>query len=312
MGGALDPVGPVAREMADLWWLMLGLGAAAFAVFLVLLVAALRRRGGIDADEFIPEVRDDQPSRAWIVGGGVIQPLVLVIIVFAATLLAMRAIPDTAESDGLVVEVTGHQWWYEISYPDLGVVTANEIYLPVGRPVELRLNSADVIHSFWIPQLGGKTDMLPDGENVMVLQADEPGSYAGSCAEFCGLQHTRMAITAIAVTPAEFEEWVAVQQGPATEPEGETAVRGQEVFAAANCTECHTIAGTDAQGLEGPALTHFGSRTSIAAGTVPNTTEELASWLADPTLIKEGVDMPAADLDQAELEALVAYLRGLE
>jgi cytochrome c oxidase subunit 2 len=205
MSGALDPAGPVAERMADLWWQMLVLGTVSFLAFMVLLVLALRRRAPLD----------EEPSRAWIIGGGVIQPLVLVIIVFGLTLVAMRALPDEGDPDALVIEVVGHQWWYEVSYPDLGVEIVDEIHLPVGRPVELQLRSADVIHSFWIPELGGKTDMLPDGVNVMVLQADRVGRFTGSCAEFCGLDHTLMQIEAVSHTPADFDRWVADQQGGA-------------------------------------------------------------------------------------------------
>ncbi|MGI9018316.1 MAG: cytochrome c oxidase subunit II [Euzebya sp.] len=312
MGGALDPAGPVSREMADLWWIMLGLGGGAFLVFATALVAALLRRRGSNDEDGVPRPHEEHPSRAWILVGGVVQPLVLVIIVFAATLLAMRAIPENVSSDGLVIEIVGHQWWYEIRYPDHDIVTANELHIPVGEPVELRLQSADVIHSFWIPQLGGKTDMLPDGQTTMVLQADEPGSYAGSCAEFCGLQHTRMAITAIALSSEDFDAWVTTQQQPAVEPSSQAEILGQEVFQQANCAQCHTIAGTQSQGTAGPVLTHFGSRGTIGAGTVANTTADLRAWLTDPDQIKEGAQMPAADLDAAQLDALVDYLRGLE
>lgn len=304
MGSSLDPAGPVAREMAVLWWWMLGLGTVAFLVFAVLLGLALWRRRSPDEP-----VADDPSARGWLIGAGVVQPLVLITIVFALTLVAMRAIPDEAP-DGLAIEVTGHQWWYEVRYPDAGVVTANEVHIPAGEPVELRLTSADVIHSFWVPALAGKIDLLPDGVNTLVLQADQPGTYLGDCAEFCGLQHTLMQIRVIAHDEEGFERWVDEQAEPAAPPQGEVAQRGEELFMA-NCAECHTVAGTPASGREGPDLTHLGSRQTLATGALENTSMSLREWVSDPHTVKEGVDMPATELDGDELEALLAYLEGL-
>lgn len=313
MTASLQPAGPVAGQIATLWWLMLALGTAAFVVFGVLLaVALLRRRDNVDSGAAAIDPGEGQraPSRAWIVGGGVIQPLVLIIIVFALTLVAMRAIPDTAPTDALVVEITGHMWWYEVRYPEQGIISANEMHIPVDRAIDLRLISADVIHSFWLPELGGKTDMLPDGPTSMVLQADEPGEYFGVCAEFCGLQHTRMGFRAVAHDAEDFADWVSDQQQPAAVPSEGIAAQGQEVFGQ-NCAQCHTIGGTPADGTDGPDLTHFASRATIAAGTVDNTSEDLAAWITDPHAIKDGVNMPPADLEAEELEALMAYLEGL-
>lgn len=205
--GSLDPQGPVAEAMADLWWLMLGLGVAVFVVFAVLLVIGLFRRPaeheGLDAQPRVGR---------WIVGGGVVMPLIVLSVVFGATVYAMRAVPTTAPPDALVVEIVGHQWWYEVSYPDEGVATVNELHIPVGRPVALQLTSADVIHSFWVPALGGKMDLLPDGTNTLVLQADEPGEHRAQCAEFCGLEHAEMHLLVVAEPPDAFASWVAAQQ----------------------------------------------------------------------------------------------------
>ena len=309
MRGSLDPAGPVAQEMATLWWWMFGLGTAAFILFAVLLGLALGRRR-----------RDDMPepsTRWWLWGAGVVQPTVLVIVVFGLTLAAMRAIPepvaadeDAPGPDDVVVSVIGHQWWYEIRYPQHDVVTANEIHIPAGRPVELRLSSADVIHSFWVPALAGKTDLFPDYTNVLVLEADEPGTYLGDCAEFCGLQHTLMEIRVIAHTPEDYSQWLEAQAQPAEEPEGEVAQQGAEIFQR-TCAECHAIAGTPADGRSGPDLTHLASRETLATGALDNTRMSLREWITDPHAVKEGVDMPAADLDDDELDALLTYLEGL-
>ena len=199
-------------------------------------------------------------------GGGVVLPVVVIGVMFAATLVAMRATPTTADADGLVVEVTGHQWWWEVRYPAQDVVTANEIHIPVGEPVTFRLTSADVIHSFWVPRLGGKRDLLPEDVNTLVLRADEPGRYSGDCAEFCGLQHALMGITVIAHDRAEFDAWATEQSRGAATPTGAAAVRGQEVFRGADCVRCHTFAGRWGEGdVAAPDLTHLADRLTLGA-----------------------------------------------
>lgn len=208
--GSFDPQGPVAAAMAELWWLMLALGAAVFVIFAVLLGVGLFRRRA--AGE-----QPDGPSRArfgrWLVVGGVVVPLFIILVVFVATIRAMRWVPTNAPPDAMVVEVTGHQWRWEVHYPQQGISSTNELHLPVGRPVALRLTSADVIHSFWVPQLGGKMDLLPDGVNTLVLQADEPGTHRSQCAEFCGLRHADMKLTVVAEPAEQFESWVADLEG---------------------------------------------------------------------------------------------------
>ncbi|MDP8969797.1 MAG: cytochrome c oxidase subunit II [Actinomycetota bacterium] len=207
--GALDPQGPAAEAIADLWWLMFALGVAVFAVFGGLLAFALfRRRPPAD------ETSGDGPSvRAWIVGGGVVMPVVVLAVVLVASVSTMRSLPNHAPEGALVIEVVGHQWWWEVRYPDQGVTTTNELRLPVGRPVALRLTSADVIHSFWVPALGGKMDLLPDGVTTLVLQADEPGEHLSHCAEFCGLHHATMRLTVVAEPAERFTAWLARQEG---------------------------------------------------------------------------------------------------
>jgi cytochrome c oxidase subunit II len=197
--------------MADLFWLMLGLGAVVFVVVLVVLALGLFRRGR----EGEPRADRQRPDRfgRWFVVGGVVAPLVILIIVFGATVNAMRFVPTTAPPEALVIEVVGHQFWWEVRYPDAGITTTNELHIPVGRRINLQLTSADVIHSFWVPELAGKLDLLPDRTNTLVLQADEPGEHVSRCAEYCGLEHTRMLLTVVAEPEEQFTAWVAERRG---------------------------------------------------------------------------------------------------
>lgn len=206
VSGSLDPQGPAAETIAGLWELMLALGAVAFLVFAVALGVGLTRRPGPGSPEQVQRRLD-----RWIVGGGVVLPVVVVVAVFGATVHAMRSLPAEPSGDALVIEVTGFQWRYEVSYPDSGVELVDELHLPVGRQVALHLKSEDVIHSFWVPELGGKLDMLPDGTNVLVLQADSPGEWGARCAEFCGLQHASMVLRVVAQPAQEFDAWLAAQ-----------------------------------------------------------------------------------------------------
>jgi cytochrome c oxidase subunit 2 len=298
---SLDPQGPVAVEMARLWWLMLGLGGAVFLLYTVLLLRGLWRGQAGRAS-----------TRSWLVGGGLVMPLVVVSVVLGLTLVAMARLANQPTDNNLVIEVEGHQFWWEVRYADLGVVTANEIHLPVDRPILLRVRSVDVIHSFWIPSLAGKIDLLPDKTNTMSFSASEAGTYRGVCAEFCGLQHAKMALTAFVTSEEEFVEWGRLQAEPATEISDEAAVRGQEMFLSAGCPECHTIRGTPADGNTGPDLTHIASRSTLAAGTIPNTTEHLTRWVRNPQEIKEGVEMEPAELSEENLADLIAYLESLQ
>jgi cytochrome c oxidase subunit 2 len=181
-----------------------------FTVFAVLLAVGLFRRRSTE-----PKAGPQQSNRfgRWIVVGGVVLPLIVLLVVFAATVQALRVVPNSVPPEALVVEVIGHQWWWEVRYPEEGITTTNELHIPVGRPVAFRLTSADVIHSFWVPALGGKMDLLPDGVNTLVLQADEPGEHLSQCAEFCGLEHANMRLTVVAEPAERFATWVADQDG---------------------------------------------------------------------------------------------------
>ena len=303
-GGVLDTRGPVAETIADLWWLMLGLGIVVFLVFLVLLVAGLRREV---PDHTAEPVREDRLVPRWIGAGGVVMPTVVIVVVFVATLGAMSATSNEVPQDALDVEVTAHQFWYEVRYSDTGLVTANELHIPTGRPIALRLWSADVIHSFWVPELGGKLDMLPERVNTLVLTADEPGEYRSRCAEFCGLSHANMTLMVVAEDPDSFASWMT-DQLDVTAPSGEQADRGRDVFVNAACVDCHAPVGERASDTDGPDLTTFAERSMIGAGVLPNTPDNVAEWIRDPTELKPGVEMPATALTDDEVESLLAYL----
>ena len=210
-GGALDPQGPVSGAMADLFWLMLGLGGAVFVAVVVVLGLGLFRRRS--ADEGQPDRQRGDSFGRWFVVGGVVVPLVILLIVFGATVRAMRFVPTTAPPEALVIEVVGHQFWWEVRYPEQGVTVRDELHLPVGRRVNLQLTSADVIHSFWVPELAGKIDLLPARTNTLVLEADEAGVHRSRCAEFGGLEHTKMVLTVVAEPEDRFVSWLAERRG---------------------------------------------------------------------------------------------------
>lgn len=304
---SLDPQGPAAQAIADLWWWMLWLGVAVFLIFAAALAAALFRPRSTDE-----ETRERKPTRRWILWGGVVMPVVVLVFILGLTIRAMRATQTNVPPESLAVEIIGHQWWYEVRYPDEGVVTANELHIPVGRPIALSLTSADVIHSFWVPELGGKMDLLPERANTLILQADEPGTHLSRCAEFCGLQHTRMAMVVVAEPATNFDAWVADRRDAPPEPIDNAAAQGREVFMKADCARCHTIKGTNAAGLGGPDLTHLAGRSTLGAGTVPNTAGQMSRWITDPHAIKNGVKMPGTELTGEEMDALVAYLATLQ
>jgi len=230
--------------------------------------------------------------------------------VTASAAEAMPAI-SAFPGDSLLLKVTGHQWWWTFEYPQLGVVTANEVHVPVGRPVKLQLESADVIHSFWVPRLGGKMDTIPGHTNYTSFVATEPGVYEGVCAEFCGAQHAQMGFKIVVVPQAEFSAWVRGQQAPGAQPTNEAQRAGLQTFER-SCAACHTVKGTAAQGKVGPDLTHVGSRLTIGANTLENTPANLAKWLSDTQGVKPDSKMPNLNLDPATIEQLVAYLENLK
>jgi cytochrome c oxidase subunit 2 len=213
----------------------------------------------------------------------------------------------------LQIEVVGHQWWWEFHYPDSNVVTANEVHVPLGRPVNFSLRSVDVLHSFWVPQMGGKMDVIPGHRNHLYFTPEAVGEYHGQCTEFCGIQHANMRFRLVVDSPAEFQAWVQRQQQPApAQPPSEELLRGQQAFTRSGCIACHTIEGTSAQGTIGPNLTHVGSRSTIGAGILDNTPENVAAWIKDPQAIKPGNLMPNLHVRPDDITAIVTYLESLK
>jgi cytochrome c oxidase subunit II len=303
----LTPSGPSAQRVEALWWFMFAVSAVVVGfVTTLLLIGALRRRRRVDERE------EPRWARGLLVGGGIVAPVVVLAVLWALTL---RDVAETSSPPGeptVRIEVDGKRWWWDVRYPELGVVTANEIHVPVGETVQLLLTSDDIIHSFWVPELAGKTDMIPGRTNQMWIRADRPGVYRGQCAEFCGLQHAHMAFLVIADPPEVFDEWVASQQAVPTEPTDPTVARGREVFMQSACIGCHTIQGTEATGTLGPDLTHLASRRTLGAATIPNTGSNLRAWVPNAPSFKPGVLMPPIPLTTDQLDALVAYLESLE
>lgn len=217
---------------------------------------------------------------------------------------------------GVTIDVVGHQWWWEFTYddpnPSRRFTTANEIHIPVGQPIQLQLDSRDVIHSFWVPSLYGKRDLIPGYTSTIWIQADTPGVYRGFCAEFCGHQHAKMSMLVIAEPKTQFIKWTEAARTAGAAPSSVQEIAGQKVFLSHSCATCHTIGGTDARGTIGPDLTHLASRHTIAAGSVPNTAGFLGGWVVDPQSIKPGVRMPSTPLAAADLQSLLAYLVSLK
>lgn len=303
----LNPRGPASESIADLWWLLFALGTAVYVAVMgfMLFVLFCRQRGEME------ERTENRRGTRIILMAGIVLPAIILLIVYGFSFGTLRALSSPAIPEELTIHVVGHQWWWEVRYPHQQFVTANEIHIPVGQPVQVILSSDDVIHSFWVPELQGKLDLIPGQTNRFWLQADEPGVYRGECAEFCGVQHTKMAFLVVAEPAAQYEAWLAQQQQPAAEPTEPKAQRGLQVFLNTTCIQCHTIRGTHATGDLGPDLTHVASRRTLGAGAVANNRGNLGGWIADPQSIKPGNFMPPSTLTAPELQALLAYLATL-
>jgi cytochrome c oxidase subunit 2 len=305
----LHPAGVQAVRLNHLWWVMFWVCTIVFISVMAAVAIAIARghRGTSSASE---------ATLTRSVGVAVGISIVALLALLIASEITGRDLEALKSQDPVRIQITGNQWWWDVQYlspnPSLTATTANEIHVPVGRPVELVLKSTDVIHSLWIPALHGKRDLLPGRQNEIWIQADQEGFYRGQCAEYCGAQHAKMALTVVADRPDDFERWLSHLRGPAPAPTTESEVRGRDVIERGPCALCHTVAGTLAGGRTAPDLTHLASRSTIGAGTVPNTRGNLGGWIADPQHIKPGNKMPAPGLTSEDLQAVLDYLETLK
>lgn len=335
--GYLHPAGPAGHDLAAVGWLAIVLlSAASIITWAIIGWMAVRKRGTFA--EHAPA--DQGGGQRWIVIGGVAFPVVVLTVLFVATLTTLREFPMAhVQMDEPDIRVTGHQWWFDAEYlpggsicgsaaDDIGkraaalpegqrasfvVHAPTQIHIPVGKPVEIELVSHDVIHSFWVPKLHGKVDLIPGQKNRVRIQADQPGVYEGECGEYCGVQHAHMRLTVVAQPVEQYVGWLNRQREPAAPSADAHVQAGRQVFERAACALCHRVRGTPAQGLVGPELTHVGSRQRIAGGTLPNTTANLEAWVTDAQSLKPGAQMPSLrQFKGEELRDLVAYLQSLK
>ena len=315
---ALAPVGPQAAHIGRLWDLFLaicvGVGVAVLAVFAVAVWRAGRADATTPADVEVLRRHEAGPFNAVV--GGIAVSTVLLVVLVVASVWTDRVLARLPLADAVQLQVTGHQWWWDAQYggdPASDTFhTANELHVPVGKPVVVKLRSDDVIHSLWVPNLAGKKDLIPGRTALLQFRADKPGVYRGQCAEFCGFQHAFMAFQVIADPPEQYDAWLARQRAEAPEPASAEERRGREVFLGAECVMCHAVRGTTAGARKGPDLTHVGGRLTLAAGTLVNDGERMKQWIRDPQSVKPGTTMPASSLGDADLAALVAWLESLK
>ena len=300
-----------AHDIALLWWWML---AAACVVFFgavaLLFIAYLRRK--VPGLPFVGE--RETLAQAMVLVFGIAVPLVALVALFVVAdvyLVSQTSAPDP-RTTRMTIHVIGHQWWWEVRYPGTDVVTANEIHIPIDTRINLVATTADVIHSFWVPALNRKIDMIPGRRNRILLESDATGIFRGQCSQFCGFQHAHMSMRVFAQTPAKFRAWLSNQEKPAASPVGPAAQLGKRDFMSDQCESCHTIAGTAARGLVGPNLTHLATRTSLAADMIPNTPYWLRRWITNPQAIKPGARMPDLGLPRSQIADIVAYLDQLK
>jgi cytochrome c oxidase subunit II len=301
----LNPAGPQAERILELWWATLAICTVVFMAVLIVLAIALWKKPSAGRGAHVA------------VAGAVALSTVLLVVLIFLSFGTDRALATLPGDDPLKIELVAHRWWWEARYQDpepaRTFTTANELHIPVGRTVEFTLKADDVIHSLWVPNLGGKKDLIPGRTATLRLRADKAGVYRGQCAEYCGTQHAKMALLVFSVPEADFEAWADRQRRNAPEPGSDEQKRGRELFVNGTCAMCHAIQGTPANGRRAPDLTHFASRETLGAGAVPNTRGHLAGWIIDPHGIKPGVNMPAhPTLAGPDLHALLAYLGSLK
>jgi cytochrome c oxidase subunit II len=308
---SIDSFRPITREgvaITNLFWVVLVLSGLVLLVVLVPLVYSIVRFRGRPGDPDPPQVAGNRTIEIIWTGGA----FALVVVLFAGAVLTMQTV-SAASSSAVRVRVIGHQWWWEYQYPDLGITTANELHLPTGQSSQLDITSADVIHSFWVPQLGWKQDGNPGQTHTMWVQVDQAGTIDGACAEYCGTEHAWMRIRVVAQPPDQFQAWVHQQQQPAPAPSTDLERQGQQLLETNTCVSCHTIQGTAARGQVGPDLTHLASRSIIAGGVLDNTPDNLQRWVQHADDVKRGALMPNFNtLSDQQATALTAYLESLQ
>lgn len=316
---SLDSAGPQSGRIESLWWLFFWVTAAVYVIVMAVLAVTIFRRKKADektAPEILPDpVRENRVGK--IIKGAV---GISVIILFALMILSFRtgrAVTSLSHAPSPIeIQITGNQWWWDVEYrdpvPSMNIRTANELHLPVGRPVKLTLKSNDVIHSFWLPNMHGKMDLIPGYTSTFFFRPDEIGTYFGQCAEFCGYQHAKMRFAVTIESQEDYERWAAAQRTIPPPPTDSTAQRGQQIFLQSVCTQCHAVAGTTASARVGPDLTHVASRHFIAAASMRNAHDNLKAWIKDPQGIKPGVRMPMNTFTEEDLNALVTYLENLK
>jgi cytochrome c oxidase subunit 2 len=318
---ALHPAGPQAGKINALWWMFFWLLAIIFLLVMAAMWRTLRgsrdekSRERLEREHMASAATEDRLTIA--VGGATLLTVLILFVLLVASVTTGKATADLGKQpDLLTIEVTGNQWWWQFRYqsrdPSQVLTTANEIHIPVGRPIQIQGRSNDVIHSFWVPNLHGKRDLIPSRVTTEYIQADRPGVYRGQCAEFCGLQHAHMSFYVIAEPEEKFKEWMKAELGPAIQPQDPNLLHGQQSFMQYECVYCHQIRGTDAGGQNAPDLTHFGSRLSIAAGTLPNTPGNLSGWIVNPQSLKPGNHMATIAVKAEDLQPLSEYLESLK
>lgn len=313
----LDPTGPQALHIERTFLLIFWITSVVTLLVLTILVVGVLRqhaKGGIP-----PHFKADpntEKHASWVVGSAVGITAILLFVMMISSFITSHRTAVLADAPALTINVYGHEWWWEIEYPDQQqpyrtVRTANEIHVPAGAVIDIHGTSRDVIHSFWAPNIHGKKDLLPGYWNDLTIEVDKPGTWRGQCAEFCGLQHAHMAFSIVAQSREGFDSWYSAQLKSANEPQTPQTSHGREVFLSHPCMMCHTIRGTTANATVGPDLTHIASRSTIAAGTLVNNTGNLAGWIANAQSIKPGCRMPPNPMPASELHDLVTYLETL-
>jgi len=313
----LHPAAPQAGNIEWLYWVIFGVLTAVF----VLMIAGFTWAGaktGVAASHPLPIMEDKEGDHRarWVVGLAMGVTVVTLFVILVISVVTGKRIHGPTSKNPVTIQVTARQWWWEITYPnpqaDQTITTANEIHVPVGAPIVVLTNSKDVIHSFWAPSITGKRDLIPGYSSAFWFQVDQPGTYHGQCAEFCGLQHAHMGFSVVAAPVDQLQAWQQQQLKAADEPSTSEAVRGRAVLLTHACLMCHTIRGTDAGSHVGPDLTNIAGRNMIAAETLPNTAGALAGWIVDPQRIKPGTRMSPNPLAPDDLQALIVYLRSLQ